>query len=63
MFEGACVYITSNKLPDLAKNDDPTNFDWTAVEARTIFYKVTKGKKDRGSGSFPINAPVLAHIF
>jgi hypothetical protein len=60
-FEGACVYITSNKLPALAYDDNILNFDWPAVKVRVNFYKALHKHKD--TGSFPINAPILAHLF
>ena len=45
----------------MAYDNNPLNFDFPAVKARTNFYKAMKKNKDLGG--FPIDAPVLAHLF
>jgi hypothetical protein len=61
IFKGACVFVTSNGLPALAKPaapDDP-NYDWAAIRTRTTFVKMTVSHS--GKEKFPFDATVLAH--
>ena len=63
IFQGACVYIASNKLPKLAYIDDPMNFNWGAFKVRVTFYKALAKHIKEDTGDFPLTAPMLAHIF
>lgn len=57
---GACVFITSNGLPALSK-DEEHPYDWMAIQVRTAFVETTHSFPDRGAQAFPISAPELAH--
>ena len=62
VFQGACVYIASNKLPLLAYKEDPNNFDWGAFKVRISFYKALGTDSREDTGEFPLTATILAHI-
>lgn len=59
-FKGACVYITSNKLPAMSKNEDNENHNWNAIKVRCYMYQAKEPFDDKGR--FPLTAPMLAHL-
>ena len=61
IFKSACVFVTSNGLPALAKPAAPDNpnYDWAAIRTRTTFVKMTVSHS--GKEKFPFDATVLAH--
>lgn len=59
-FIGACVFITSNGLPNLSR-DDERKVEWEAIKARTSFIKMEGSFGDHGPNGFPFNEIHLAH--
>lgn len=45
---GACVFITSNGLPALSKDEDHP-YDWMAIQVRTAFVETAHSFPDRGA--------------
>ncbi len=59
-FIGSCVFITSNGLPALSKDQD-NEYDWDAICVRTSFVKTEVSHQDKGKHAFPYNATEIAH--
>jgi hypothetical protein len=61
-WEGACIFLASNGLPEISDPEDKGHkHNWPAVRVRTSFFEMTESKPDLGSAAFPFNATVFAH--
>jgi hypothetical protein len=59
-YHDACVFLATNALPDLAKEDHPGHAaHWPAIRVRTAFIHMTTSHAD--TSKFPFDATVLAH--
>jgi hypothetical protein len=59
-FIGAYVFVTSNGLPALSKDEDHS-YDWEAIKARVSFVETKTSFEDKGKDAFPFNYVVLGH--
>lgn len=59
-FVGSFVFVTSNGLPALSRDEDH-KYDWEAIRVRSALIETHKSFTDKGKDAFPFNEIHLAH--